>query len=365
MIKRTLVLFALTVCVSGMLGAQVLGKIDYIEGPVSITRNGASVPRVDIGTPIENLDLIKTSKDSLVSITFDKSSGLTGSLQIIAGSSALLRQEQLSGTTSNDIELFVGSVDIKVKKITGMKSGVQVKTPTSVLGVRGTQFVAATFNGSALVACKEGEVYCAPYSPVTSRKSGKAAKSAVPGTLVEILETGDLNQGTFPEGDFEKNWSDVQNKWKTFNVDLFVADPVTFLNQFTANWETYSQKVILANATLKSNKVLQKWLKNAGISDMGSMSDWVKERPPVMKDLIAIRPDMVMAMITWYRLQELIPYIPVAEMNRILANGQSVKIFIERYNKASVSVSDAASLFYSAEKQYMLRNDGQSPFTEF
>ncbi len=362
----------LALCVLGALcaasvTAQVVGKIDYIEGDVTITRNGASLPHADIGTAVENLDLIKTSSNSLVSIVFDKASGLTGSVQIVAGSTAVIRQDQLSGTTANEVQLMAGSVNLKVKRLAGVKSAVQVKTPTSVLGVRGTEFVVASFNGAALVACEEGEVFCSSYSEVTTtRTSGKTGKSAVPGTLVEVLESGQLNTGNFPAGNFGENWATLQKKWKSFNVDLVVADPLTFLNQFVTNWSLYSAKVESGATTLRANAALQKWLRNASAtSPSGTMSDWIKERPVVMKDLIAIRPDMVIAMITLYRIQELVPYLPESSMNLVLMNGQTVKSFVAQFNRSSKAVSDASSLFYSAEKQYMLRNDGLSPFMEF
>lgn len=346
-------------------GAQVLGKIDYLEGGIEITRNGISVQRIDIGSSVENLDLIKTSKDGLVSIVFDKASGLTGTVQIIAGSTVMLRQDQLSGTSANEIQLLAGSVDLKVKRLAGVKSSVQVRTPTSVLGVRGTQFVVASFNGTALIACEEGEVFCASYSETTAT-TGRTGKSSVPGTLVEVLESGALNTGDFPEGDFKKNWNDIQKKWKNYNVELVVADPAQFLNTFTANWSLYSSKVETGVALLRANAVFQKWMKTAGSAIApGSMGDWIKEKPVVMKDLIAIRPDMVIAMITWNRIQELIPYIPESQMDKKLASGMTVRSFVNQFNKTSKSVTDAASLFYAAEKQYMLRNDGLSPFMEF
>jgi len=365
--KSFMALCALGILFANSAAAQVVGKIDYMEGGVTITRNGASLARADIGTAIENLDLIKTAADSLVSIVFDRASGLTGSVQIVAGSTAIIRQDQLSGTTANEVQLMTGSVNLKVKRLAGVKSAVQVKTPTSVLGVRGTEFVVASFNGTALVACEEGEVFCSSYSEVTTtRSSGKTGKSAVPGTLVEVLESGQLNTGAFPAGDFDDNWASVQNKWKTFNVELVVADPLTFLNQFVTNWSLYSAKVESGAATLRSNAVLQKWLRTASSSaSSGTMSDWIKERPVVMKDLIAIRPDMVIAMITMYRIQELVPYLPESSMNRVLMNGQTVKSFVAQFNRSSKAVADASSLFYAAEKQYMLRNDGLSPFMEF
>ena len=72
--------------------AQVLGRVDYIIGNVIVTRNGENLKKVDIGTPIENLDLIKTSSDSSITISFNKpkgkadASGLTGTLALREGS---------------------------------------------------------------------------------------------------------------------------------------------------------------------------------------------------------------------------------------------------------------------------------------
>jgi hypothetical protein len=262
---------------------------------------------------------------------------------------------------------MAGSVSLKVKRLAGMESTIQVRTPTAVLGVRGTEFVVASFNGSALVACKEGEVFCASRSEMTSTSvSDGQGVSSIPGRLVEILESGKLNTGDFPKGNFEKNWSDMQNKWKSFNVKIFVADPVTFMNQFVSNWSLYSTKVTNGAAVLRSNSVLQKWLKTSGSAGpSGSMADWIKERPVVVKDMIAVRADMMVALITWYRLQELVPLVPESAMNSKLANGQSVRSFVSEFERSSKNVSDAAALFYAAEKQYMLRNDGQSPFSDF
>ena len=362
------VLAGIVFCVSfcGIAAAQVLGKIEYMEGTVDITRDGAKLRKVDIGTPIENLDLIKTSADGLASITFDKASGLKGSVQIVAGSTAVIRQDQINDTASNEVQLITGSVNLKVKRLAGMKSSVQVRTPSSVLGVRGTEFVVSSFNGSTITACKEGEVFCSSWSEVTQTRSTDNSASAVPGTMVEILEAGNVNTGSFPEGNFEDNWNAVRNKWKNFNVELFTANPVNFMNQFVQNWTLYSGKVEVDAAKLRSNAALSKWLEESRAgNDYGTMGDWIQERPSVMKDLIALRPDMILAMFSWYRLQELIPLVPQSAMNRKLVNGQTVKAFISQFNKSSATMTSAVALFHAAEKQYMLRNDGLSPFSDF
>jgi hypothetical protein len=149
-------------------------------------------------------------------------------------------------------------------------------------------------------------------------------------------------------------------------MKLFANDPVTSLNQYISTWSDYSAKVDAGAATLRTNPVLKKWLKDASTGTIsGSMSNWVQEKPAVMKDLIDMHPDMMVAILTWYRLQELIPCIPQAYMNSKLSNGQTVKAFIDQYNKSVKSVAYSFALFNAAEKQYMLRNDGSSPFSDF
>jgi len=348
--------------------AQIVGEIDYCEGVVQITRNGENLKSVDIGTKIENLDLIKTSVDGIASITFNKNSGLTGNVQIMNGTTALIREDQITGISLNEVQLMAGSVGLKVKKLAGVESRIQVRSPSAVLGVRGTEFVVSSFNGSSIVACKEGEVFCAVSSSMDASilKLGVNGSSAIPGTMCEILESGKVNVGNFPDGDFEKNWKETRDKWKDFNVKLFANDPVTSLNQYISTWDQYSAKVNAGAATLRTNPVLKKWLKDASTGTIsGTMANWVQEKPVVMKDLIDMHPDMMVALFAWYRLQELIPCIPQASMGMKLANGQTVRAFVDQYNKSIKWVATSFALFNAAEKQYMLRNDGSSPFSDF
>lgn len=343
--------------------AQVLGKVDYIEGSVELTRNGSVLSRVDMGTPIENMDLIKTSPNSTLIIAFSKESGLTGSVQIAPNSTALIRQDQLSASASNEVQLLSGSVNLKVKRLAGVNASVQVKTPSAVLGVRGTEFVVASFNGSALIACKEGEVTCYSYSSVTETKSVQSL-SSVPGKLIEILENGSMNSAAFPEGDFEEAWDAVQTKWKNFKIDLVLSDPLKALDSFAKTWNTYASKLDAGASKLKANKSLSAWL-SQGDKVQGSLGDIMKQKQAVVKDLIAIKGDMMMSIIAWYRIEELLPHIPDSAMNRTLSNGQTVKTFINKYTSSSKNVANTISLFRAAEKLYMLRNDGISPFSDF
>lgn len=362
--KKTSVVLGLVFLVFSMLNSQVLGRVEYMEGSVEIVRDGARLTRVDIGTRIENLDLLKTSKDGMATITFDKETGLTGTLQIVPNSSVVIRLDQISGTKTNEVKLMAGSVNLKIKRLAGVRSTAQVRTSSAVLGVRGTEFVVASFNSTSLVACKEGEVFCYAASELTGTVSKTSGTSSIPGNLVEILESGNINKGTFPQGNFETNWDLMRNKWKSFQEDLIVENPLPLIEQLAPLWNKHSARVESGAALLRKNAVLKNWLKNPK-TPVGTYADWIKERPVVMKDLVAIRGDMVIATITWYRLEELIPLLPNSVMDKKLSTGQTVKSFVSQYSRSSKLVSEAMGLFYAAEKQYMLRNEGVSPFMDF
>ena len=357
--KRLAACGIIFLCLGAITFSQTIGKIDYCEGRVQVVRNGRQIGRVAIGFPIENLDHVTTGRDSLATISFLPDSGITGTLDISTESSAIIRRDSLVAGPSNDVYLLGGSVSLKVKRLSGNNSSMRVRTASSVLGVRGTEFSAATLSGNTLVACREGDVFCSPHS------STKGV-SAVPGTMVEILDSGELSTGAFPSGDFYEEWESISNRWKTFHVELITADPVSFIDRFVSSWERSLQQVLGEAAVLRKNETASQWLKTARREgDIGSMQTWVVERPKVMKDLLSMRPHLVLATIPWIRLQELISLVPKEAMNQKLSNGQTVQAFIKRFSRESQEFSGAMNLFYALEKQYMRRNDGLSPFMDF
>ncbi len=364
--KETLsiVMFVIAACAAG---AQVVGRVEYVEGFVEVVRNGERARSVDAGFPIENLDCVRTGDAGSATVSFDRSSGLVGSIVIGPGASAVIRRDLVSGVTSNEVRLMAGEIGLKVSRLSGNAASFRVRTPSAVLGVRGTEFVVATFNGSSLAACGKGEVLCSPWSFASPAAASSAdAVSVVPGRMAELLESGSVKTADFPKGDFDANWKDVKGRWRAFQVDLITADPVTFINRIASQWENSSGKALEEAETLRGNKVLKKWFASAKAgSGIGSRAEWVKERQSVMKDLIALKPEMTLATIHWYRLRELVPLVPEAAMGKKLSNGQTVKAFIARFTRVSAEFDSALALFDAAEKQYMLRNDGLSPFGTF
>ncbi|HOT62651.1 MAG TPA: FecR family protein [Treponemataceae bacterium] len=367
---RKIVCACALVAALSALEAQVIGRVEFALGSSQLTRNARKLPLAEIGTPVENLDLVSVPPDGELVIAFDKSTGLSGTLTIEGGSTVCLRLERLGGKPTHQVELLAGSVGVKVKRLAGSSSAAQVRAPTAVLGVRGTEFVVASFNGTVLVACEVGEVFCSPSDPETSGQAARAGSSAVPGRMVEVLETGKVNSAAFPKGDFDANWEATRARWREFQVGIVASDPASLLGRLAPAWTASAQRLAAARDLLARNRVLTRWLAAAAASDAsgvpaGTMADWARERPEVMRDLIAVRPDLVVGMVRWYRIAEILPHIPESEYGRRLADGRTIGEFARDFRAGEEAASAAFDLFAAAEKEYLRRNDGESPFSSF
>lgn len=346
--------------------SRTIGTIEYLEGRVEIIRDGRPLRRLDMGVPIENLDQISTSADSLITISFLPDTEITGTITVGEKSLTVIRLDRLAGNAANELYLMGGSVAVKVKRLGGADSSFRVRTPSSVLGVRGTEFVAAAFFGNSLVACREGEVYCQASASTGFWGDSSNGVSAVPGRVVEIPETGSIKTGAFPDGDFYETWESMRDRWRSFHVELISADPALFIDRLASSWEKGRDSVLRDAAVLRKNDTASRWLETARSGkDPGTRRDWVSERPGVMKDLLAMRPHLVLATVPWLRIQELIPLLRKEDHDRVLSNGQTVRSFVLQFDRDSRDFVLAMNLFYALEKQYMLRNDGLSPFMDF
>jgi len=128
----------LAVAVAG--SAQEVGQIKTAKGAVTVERAGQSLPG-DVGTRLQPSDTVKTGADGSVGITMQDDSLLS------AGPNSVLSldryvfdpttREGAFETTLQKGSLAIISGRIAKQSPTAMK----VRTPSSILGVRGTEFV--------------------------------------------------------------------------------------------------------------------------------------------------------------------------------------------------------------------------------
>lgn len=137
---RNVLASAAAVCVAMAASAAEIGQIKVSKGQVSIEREGRTLPGA-IGSRLQLGDIVRTGVDGSVGITMDDDSLLS------AGPSSVLSLDRyvFDPTTNQgrlDAALNKGTLAVISGRIAKQSpDAMTVRTPTAVLGVRGTEFV--------------------------------------------------------------------------------------------------------------------------------------------------------------------------------------------------------------------------------
>ena len=95
-----------------------------------------------VGTILNEGDTLKTAAKSEAVLNVD-GKGQTATVDVSENSQLLLSammMDQKTGTSKTLLDLAMGEILIKAQKVKGEESKFEVKTPTSIVGVRGTVF---------------------------------------------------------------------------------------------------------------------------------------------------------------------------------------------------------------------------------
>ncbi|MET0203594.1 MAG: FecR domain-containing protein [Casimicrobiaceae bacterium] len=136
---RVALAFALALAVASAAHAIDIGQIKVSKGDVAIERSGQTVPGA-VGARLQTSDVIKTGADGSVGITMSDNSLLS------AGPNSILSLDKFAfDTTTNqgqfESSLRKGSLSVVSGRIAKQSpDAMTVRTPTAILGVRGTEF---------------------------------------------------------------------------------------------------------------------------------------------------------------------------------------------------------------------------------
>ena len=120
--------------------AADIGQVKVAKGTVSIERSGQSL-RGDAGTRVQDSDVVRTGTDGSVGITMTDNSLLS------AGPNSVLSLDRYEfDSTTNagrfDASLQRGTLAVVSGRLAKQSAeAMTVRTPTAILGVRGTEFV--------------------------------------------------------------------------------------------------------------------------------------------------------------------------------------------------------------------------------
>jgi len=138
-LPRVALAFALALAMASAAHAIDIGQIKVSKGDVAIERGGQNVPGA-VGARLPTSDVIKTGADGSVGITMSDNSLLS------AGPNSILSLDKYAfDTTTNQGQfgssLRKGSLSVVSGRIAKQSpDAMTVRTPTAILGVRGTEF---------------------------------------------------------------------------------------------------------------------------------------------------------------------------------------------------------------------------------
>jgi hypothetical protein len=142
-LKVAVVLFAVTALAATVCceGSARTGRMLDMEGSVNVrTSDGVTVP-AEIGMKLDQGDIVTTGADSFALVRLDGIEVAT--VEIEADSQMLISElvmDSSDGTQNTLLDLAVGKVLVRTERLHSERSKFEVKTPTSVVGVRGTTF---------------------------------------------------------------------------------------------------------------------------------------------------------------------------------------------------------------------------------
>jgi len=116
------------------------GTFKTVQGKVSVVRNNAQIPAV-VGGPMLSSDRIQTGADSAAAITM-----MDGTILSIGPNSVVELGSFQFNPTTQEGNLLVNLMHGTLRMTTGLLAKfkpeqVKVTTPTTVIGVRGTDFI--------------------------------------------------------------------------------------------------------------------------------------------------------------------------------------------------------------------------------
>jgi len=127
--------------------AADVGQVKTLKGTAHIERAGQQIP-VALGVKVQQSDTIVTGPDSTVGITFSDNS------RISAGPSTVLSIEKYAFDSTTNVGNFDASIKkgtlavVSGKMVKQTPGSMRIRTPASIMGVRGTEFVVKVADAS-------------------------------------------------------------------------------------------------------------------------------------------------------------------------------------------------------------------------
>jgi hypothetical protein len=137
---RKALIVAVVMAIAGPVAAADVGLVKVAKGDVQIERNGAKLPAA-VGMGLIASDVIVTGADGSAGVTF------TDNSLVSVGPGSVFSIDKYSFDTTTHAGEFQGSLKqgrlaaVSGKMVKQSPESMKIRTPSSIMGVRGTEFV--------------------------------------------------------------------------------------------------------------------------------------------------------------------------------------------------------------------------------
>ena len=138
--KAWIVAAAVALAFAGPVAAADIGLIKVSKGSVQIQRGSAKLP-AKVGTGLQTADVIVTGADGTAGITFSDNSVVS------VGPNSVFAIDKYSFDSTTHAGEFEGNLKqgrlsaISGKMVKQSPESMKIRTPSAIMGVRGTEFV--------------------------------------------------------------------------------------------------------------------------------------------------------------------------------------------------------------------------------
>ncbi len=146
----------LALCHASLAKEEQLGHITFRSGDVQVSgAKETAWRRAELGMPVYFGDNLRTGEDGEVAITYVDG----GMLKVHPNTHIALNAIVSPVERKNSVLLFFGRIWNRARKKVVQMKGLEVQTPTAVVGVRGTEFETASYeDGTMVVVVDSGRV---------------------------------------------------------------------------------------------------------------------------------------------------------------------------------------------------------------
>lgn len=226
---RILLLLILLVMTLSPLWAEVSAVIVDMDGDVMISHRGIFLDKseIDLGTELGPHDILQTGADGYVEISIDSPISPELSVKVMNETTLFLEHTLKKQNPETSLILHRGGVQSKIAALV-QGAAFNIKTDSSVMGVRGTSFsVITAADTSILVSCRNGKVICTTNDEDSYIQPGK------------VYET------------------DSNGQYKLVNI------PISEVQRYTEDWMAARMESLLINGTVSLEHYANLYLQTA------------------------------------------------------------------------------------------------------